>query len=178
MLRRTRAQPRNTSSANATLEQSIFRKSGANLTFVTQYRISQAAALLGVSDDTVRRWVQAGRLSQGVDEAGRQAVNGPELAALAQELAQDDAVPTASGRHSAPHGAGSTRPRISARNRAVGLVTAIKKGDVAAQVDVQCGPFRFVSLMTREAVEDLELKVGDIAAVVVKATNVIVESGN
>lgn len=129
--------------------------------------------LLGVSDDTVRRWVQAGRLNQGLDDTGRQIVKGSELAALAQELAQDDSATQGA------MGVGDNRARrVSARNRAVGLVTAIKKGDVAAQVDVQCGPFRFVSLMTSEAVDDLNLEVGDTAAVVVKATNVIVESGS
>ena len=102
---------------------------------------------------------------------GRQVVKGSELAALAQELAQDGVLDTTQS------GSGAESGRTSARNRAVGLVTAIKKDLVAAQVDVQCGPFRFVSLMTSEAVDDLDLQVGDTAAVVVKATNVIVESG-
>lgn len=150
-------------SADAADAGSIKRNRRANLLFMTQYRISQAATLLGVSDDTVRRWVQAGRLSQIRDQSGRQTVDGIELARLAEENAK-----------SADRGADDTK-RSSARNRAVGLVTAIHKGDVAAQVDVQCGPFRFVSLMTREAVDDLGLQVGDTAAAVVKATTVIIE---
>ena len=127
---------------------------------MAHYRISEAARLLGVSDDTVRRWIDAGRLSASKDDAGRSVVDGAELAAHAQAVAataQDDA-------HAS-----------SARNRFVGLVTAITTDTVMAQVELQCGPFRVVSLMSSEAVRDLGLEVGSTAVAVVKATTVIVE---
>ncbi|WP_420110894.1 TOBE domain-containing protein [Pseudactinotalea sp.] len=127
---------------------------------MTHYRISEAGRLLGVSDDTVRRWVDGGRLASSKDHAGRSVVAGAELAGLAQELA---AAPQAD-----PHAS-------SARNRFVGLVTAITADTVMAQVDLQCGPFRVVSLMSAEAVRDLGLEVGSTAVAVVKATTVIVE---
>lgn len=127
-----------------------------------QFRISEAAALLGVSDDTVRRWVDDGTLTAGVDGAGRKVVDGAALAALAQQLATP--TPDASG------------VRRSARNRFVGLVTALQVDGVMAQVEMQCGPHRVVSLVSREAVEDLGLEVGSRAVAVVKATNVIVET--
>jgi molybdopterin-binding protein len=127
---------------------------------VTQYRISEAARLLGVSDDTVRRWIEQGKLTASTDATGRAVVDGAELAAHAQAVAsaaQDD-----------PHAS-------SARNRFVGLVTAITADTVMAQVELQCGPFRVVSLMSSEAVRDLGLEVGSTAVAVVKATTVIVE---
>jgi len=127
---------------------------------VTQYRISEAARLLGVSDDTIRRWVDAGRLAAHKEASGRAVVDGVDLAALAQELA--------SGVQADSH-------TTSARNRFVGLVTAITADTVMAQVDLQCGPFRVVSLMSSEAVRDLGLEVGSTAVAVVKATTVIVE---
>lgn len=127
-----------------------------------QFRISDAARLLGVSDDTVRRWVDAGLLAVGTDSAGRKVVDGAELAgfALSQHAAAPD--PSAVGR--------------SARNRFVGLVTAVTADTVMAQVDMQCGPHRVVSLMSTEAVKDLGLQVGSLAVAVVKATTVIVET--
>lgn len=125
------------------------------------YRIAQAADLLGVSADTVRRWLAAGRLTERTDASGRAVVAGGELAALAQELA---AVPESA------HGASS-----SARNRFVGLVTGIKKDTVMAQVDIQSGPHRVVSLISREAVDELGLEIGSLAVATVKATDVIVE---
>lgn len=127
---------------------------------MAQYLISEAAALLGVSSDTVRRWVSAGRLPATANEQGRQVVPGSQLAELSASLA--------------PGEENSAAPS-SARNRARGLVTDIKKDTVMAQVSLQCGPFRFVSLMSREAVDELNLTVGDAAEAVVKATNVIVE---
>lgn len=135
---------------------------------VTQYRMVEAARLFGVSDDTVRRWVMSGRLPAYRDEAGRQVVEGRDLADLSVLLA--------AGRDNDPQ-FGKVGTTLSARNRATGLVTAIVTDRVMAQVDLQCGPYRFVSLMSREAVEELGLEVGDVATVVVKATNVMVEKG-
>ena len=99
---------------------------------MTQLRISEAARLLGVSDDTVRRWVDSGRLAASSDEAGRRVVDGAALAALSGELHE----PPAPGLTSA----------ASARNRFVGIVTRVIKDTVMAQVEMQAGPFRVVSL--------------------------------
>ena len=124
------------------------------------YRISEAAALLGVSDDTVRRWADAGRLP--VDRDGtRITVEGGALAAFAQELATAPAL----GRRSAE----------SARNQFTGLVTRVLADGVMAQVDLQCGPFRVVSLMSREAAQELGLQPGVLAVASVKSTQVVVE---
>ncbi len=126
------------------------------------YRISQAAALLGVSDDTVRRWVDDGVLTASTDHAGRKTVNGVSLAAHAQHLA-----------NAAPDIPGVGR---SARNRLVGLVTRVVVDGVMAQVEMVCGPHRVVSLMSREAAEELGLEPGSQAVAVVKATTVMVET--
>jgi molybdopterin-binding protein len=127
-----------------------------------RFRVSEAARFLGVSDDTVRRWTENGSLTPVKDESGRLAVDGLELATLAREQAK---LPEDSSR------AGS-----SARNRFVGLVTAITADTVMAQVELQCGPFRVVSLMSSEAVRELGLELGSAATAVVKATTVIIES--
>ncbi len=130
-----------------------------------QFRIGQAAGLLGVSDDTVRRWVDAGALNAGTDAAGRAVIDGTVLARFAQDQAdrfRSIADPSGVGR--------------SARNRFVGLVTAITTDVVMAQVELQCGPHRVVSLMSSEAVRELGLEVGSLAVAVVKATAVIVET--
>ena len=129
---------------------------------MTQFRISQAAHLLGVSDDTVRRWIDSGTLTAGADEVGRMVVDGAELAAFAR--AHGGAAPD-------PSGVGR-----SARNRFVGLVTAVTVDRVMAQVEMQCGPHRVVSLMSAEAARELGLEVGSLAVAVVKATTVIVET--
>jgi molybdopterin-binding protein len=126
-----------------------------------QLRISEAAALLGVSDDTVRRMVESGRLSGGTDDAGRRTVDGAGLAAIAQELAH----PAEVGRIGA----------ASARNRMRGIITGITKDTVMAKVEMQCGPFRIVSLLSAESVDDLGLEVGGVAVASVKATHVVVE---
>ncbi|MFF1384211.1 molybdopterin-binding protein [Arthrobacter sp. NPDC058288] len=125
-------------------------------------RIAEAARFLGVSDDTVRRWTENGSLTPVKDESGRLAVDGFELATLAREHAQlpDD----------------PTRVGSSARNRFVGLVTGITADKVMAQVELQCGPFRVVSLMSSEAVRELGLELGSVATAVVKATTVIIET--
>ena len=125
-------------------------------------RIAEAARFLGVSDDTVRRWTENGNLTPVKDESGRLAVDGFELATLAREQAQLPEDPTRVG--------------SSARNRFVGLVTGITADKVMAQVELQCGPFRVVSLMSSEAVRDLGLELGSVATAVVKATTVIIET--
>ncbi|HKH09299.1 MAG TPA: TOBE domain-containing protein [Agromyces sp.] len=129
---------------------------------MTHYRISEAAALVGVSDDTVRRWIRDGVLGVGADDAGRQVVPGDELAARAQAIATavDDRSPV----------------RRSARNRFVGLVTKVEIDGLMAQVELQCGPHRVVSLMSAEAARELRLEVGSRGVAVVKATMVIVET--
>ena len=126
------------------------------------YSLPRAAALLGVSDDTVRRWADSGRLATGTDADGRRVVDGEVLAQAAVDLAGDTAPPTGAGAQ-------------SARNRFAGIVTRVLLGDVSAQVEVQAGPHRLVSLLTREAVEELGLAVGVPAVATVKSTNVGIE---
>jgi molybdopterin-binding protein len=127
------------------------------------FRIREAAELLGVSDDTVRRWTDTGRLLATSDESGRQAIERDVLARFAQELAAEN--PAKSPQIS----------RQSARNHFVGLVTNVVRDTVMAQVEIQAGPFRMVSLMSREAADDLGLVPGVLAVASVKATNVVVE---
>ncbi len=127
------------------------------------FRISEAASLLGVSDDTLRRWAEAGRVPLGT-EAGRRVIAGADLARLAEELAAQAERP---------------EPRRvvaqSARNQFLGLVTRVLRDTVMAQVDIQAGPHRVVSLMSREAADALALEPGMIAVASVKATSVVVE---
>jgi molybdopterin-binding protein len=125
-------------------------------------RIREAAGYMGVSDDTVRRWIEHGSLQATRDEAGRKVVDGYELAQLARSQAT-----------TAPNPLGVAS---SARNRFVGLVTDIRLDSVMAQVELQCGPFRVVSLMSSDAVRDLRLELGSVAVAVVKSTTVIVET--
>jgi molybdopterin-binding protein len=127
---------------------------------VPHYRISHAANLLGVSDDTVRRWIESGRLAT-VAGAGPARVEGAELAALAQQVATAPEL--------------GTPVAESARNRLTGLVTRVVKDTVMAQVDLQCGPFRVVSLMSAEAATELGLEPGVLAVASVKSTHVVVE---
>lgn len=129
---------------------------------MAQIRIRDAAAFLGVSDDTVRRWIESGLLASETDEAGRTVVDGLALAHLAKKNAVLPTDPSEIGR--------------SARNRFVGLVTGITIDTVMAQVELQCGPHRVVSLMSSEAVRDLGLELGSVAIAVVKATTVMVET--
>ena len=132
---------------------------------MTQLRISQAALLLGVSDDSIRRWASDGRLTATVDETGRQVIDGAELARFAEVMHAADEV--------AGFDAGlGTR---SARNHLTGIVTAITSDVVMSQVSLQCGRFRITSLISTEAVRDLGLEVGSIATAIVKATNVHLE---
>ena len=129
---------------------------------MTHFRISEAAGLLGVSDDTVRRWCADGALSVSHDDAGRQIVDGAELAGHAKKLANDVA------------DVGDVRR--SARNRFTGLVTSVEIDGLMAQVEMQCGPHRVVSLMSSEAAREMQLDVGSKAVAVVKATMVILET--
>jgi molybdopterin-binding protein len=124
------------------------------------YRITDAARLLGVSDDTVRRWIDRGTLP--TTGASPIEIPGDALAAHAVEHAQSAADPT--------------DVLSSARNRFTGLVTRVQLDGVMAQVDIQAGPHRVVSLMSAEAVHELGLEVGSLAVAVVKATTVIVET--
>ena len=127
---------------------------------MASYKITEAARLLGVSDDTVRRWVDQGLLP--TTDASPAEIPGDALAARAVELAHAASDPT--------------DVLSSARNRFVGLVTRLQVDGVMAQVDIQSGPHRVVSLLSSEAVRDLGLEVGSLAVAVVKATNVIVET--
>ena len=136
------------------------RISGLDSSLVPHYRIAQAASLLGVSDDTVRRWLDSGRLRASSD-SGPTTIDGAELAARAQEIATAPEL----GRPVAE----------SARNRFTGLVTRVTKDSVMAQVDLQCGPFRVVSLMSAEAATELRLEPGVLAVASVKSTHVVVE---
>ncbi|HZG06800.1 MAG TPA: helix-turn-helix transcriptional regulator [Streptomyces sp.] len=130
------------------------------------YSMGRAARLLGVSADTVRRWADAGRLPTRRDDSGRRLVEGEDLAAFAVALAADG---------TGGPGGEEDEPRTSVRNAFPGIVTAVRLGDVAAQVEIQAGPHRLVSLLTREAVEELGLAVGMEAVARVKATNVHVD---
>ena len=127
---------------------------------MTVFRIGEAAELLGVSVDTVRRWVDSGRLGAVRDEHGHRAIEGVDLAEFARSQAAE---------------ADERSDASSARNRLRGIVTAVVKDTVMAQVDIQAGPFRIVSLMSREAVDDLDLRVGSLAVAVIKSTTVVVE---
>jgi len=129
-----------------------------------QFRISEAAALLGVSDDTVRRWAEQGRVEVTRGTNGMQVVDGAGLLPLMEELASGGALAEA-----------FPLARASARNRFVGLVTRVQRDGVMAQVDLQAGPFRIVSLMSREAADELGLEPGMLAAASAKATNVSIE---
>ena len=118
------------------------------------YTASEAAAALGISLDTLRRWDKTGRIRVTRDQRNRRVVAATEV----DRLRGDDA-----GAH------------ISARNRLHGVVLEVKRDGVMAQVDMACGPYRVVSLMSAEAADELDLKPGDPATAVVKATTVMVE---
>jgi len=128
---------------------------------VSELRIGQAAELLGVSADTVRRWADEGRLPTARTEGGQRLVDG---AALAKYAAEQEAPPEPGAIVSE-----------SARNRFTGIVTRVVKDKVAAQVEMRAGPHRVVSLMTREAADELDLEPGTLAVASVKATNVVIE---
>jgi molybdopterin-binding protein len=131
---------------------------------VHTYRLAEAAEVLGVSDDTVRRWVDDGRLTARRDGGGPASVDGPQLAAFAEARAD----------HPDRHATGAST--VSARNRMAGIVVAVKRDTVMAQVDMVCGPFRMVSLMSSEAADELGLEPGVRCQASVKSTNVVVET--
>ena len=139
-------------------------ESTATVLPVPTFRIKEAADLLGVSDDTVRRWADGGRIETTTDDSGRQAIDGATLARFAEELAAGCRAPPDAG----PLGE-------SVRNRFSGLVTRVVRDTVMAQVEIQAGPHRFVSLMSREAADELGLEPGVLAVAAVKATNLSVE---
>ncbi len=131
---------------------------------MNEFSVREAAVLLGVSDDTVRRWADNGRLRIGRGASGRQVIAGTELVPLLAELARGIAA-----RRHLPCGEGS------ARNRFTGIVTAVTRDGVMAQVELQAGPFRVVSLMSREAADELGLEPGVLASASAKATVVTIE---
>lgn len=128
---------------------------------MTVFRITEAAELLGVSPDTLRRWADAGRIQTTVLPSGRHGIEGVQLAAAAQQLATAPEPGVAAAQ--------------SARNRFRGIVTGVTKDGVMAQVEMQAGPFRVVSLMSREAADELRLEPGALAVAAVKSTSVVVE---
>jgi len=128
---------------------------------MTTYKVGQVADLLGVSTDTVRRWADGGRLRMQRQASGQRLIDGADLARFLTETSP----------------ANDTEPIVteSARNRFPGVVTKVEKDGLVAVVHLQAGPHRVVSLMTREAADELALEPGDLAVGVVKATNVVVE---
>ena len=124
------------------------------------YKPGQAAELLGVSTDTVRRWADEGRLATERGDGGHRVIEGRDLARLLVERS----------RQVEPDGMVQ-----SARNRFTGVVLAVRRDTLTAIVEIQAGPHRIVSLMTREGADELGLEVGDLAVAAVKATNVVVE---
>jgi molybdopterin-binding protein len=126
-------------------------------------RIGQAAELLDVSVETIRRWETSGRIQTERSSGGQRMVPLSEVGRILGDRRADKRV--------------TSRPIVaqSSRNRFSGIVTRIERDKVAAVVEVQCGPHRLVSLMTAEAVEELGLAIGDEAVCAVKATNVVVE---
>ncbi len=125
------------------------------------YRIGEVAELLTTSPDTARRWADSGRLRTRRTAGGQRVVDGAVLARFLLQLTKTREADVVIGQ--------------SARNRFPGIVTRVVKDRVMAQVEIQAGPHRVVSLMTREAVDELELSPGQRAIAVVKATTVIVE---
>jgi molybdopterin-binding protein len=130
---------------------------------VPKFRIAVAAELLGVSDDTVRRWIDNGKLAVERNQSRTMVIDGATLAAFAQHHARarsDPRLPVSS----------------SARNRLAGLVTKVVSDTVMTQIEVQCGPHRVVSLMSTEAAQELDLQPGSLVVAVVKSTQVLVET--
>ncbi len=129
---------------------------------VAIYRVAEAAELLGVSDDTMRRWIDSGRVAANAG-SGPVEIDGADLAGLAVSLSEQ------------PDRDGTRASAVSARNRLSGIVVALKKDTVMAQVDMICGPYRLVSLLSAEAADELALEPGSRIVASVKSTNVVVE---
>ncbi|HEX4979891.1 MAG TPA: TOBE domain-containing protein [Acidimicrobiales bacterium] len=125
------------------------------------YKLGQAAELLGVSVDTVRRWADAGELKVVRSSGGQRLIDAADLARFLDAQGSRPDPPVIVGQ--------------SARNRFPGIVTRVVKDTVTAQVEIQAGPHRVVSLMTREAADELGLAPGVRAVAAVKSTNVVVE---
>lgn len=128
---------------------------------MTSYRMGRVAELLGVSVDTVRRWADSGRLPTARSESGKRIVQGADLAAFVSSIAGSGELKNINAE--------------SARNHFPGIITKVLKDGVAAHVEIQAGPHRLVSLMTREAADELELEPGMLAVAAVKSTNVVIE---
>lgn len=122
-------------------------------------RISEASEILGVSDDTVRRWLQSGRLAEDSSTSGPRRVDAQSLAAAMADQSMPEAAPV----------------RQSARNRLPGIITRVEKDGVMALVEIQAGPHRVTSLLSRESADELGLAPGMRATAVVKSTNVVIE---
>ena len=127
---------------------------------MSSFTVSQAAELLGVSPDTIRRWVDSGELPATRTPGGQRKLDGRALAGFSADRAQQTPAPPVAE---------------SARNHFRGLVTKVVKDKVMAQVEMQAGPFRVVSLMSREAADELKLAPGTMAVASVKSTNVVIE---
>ncbi len=123
------------------------------------YRIGEAAALMGVSGDTLRRWVDGGKLPAQRDEQGHRIIPGADLAAFVRKRNNND----------------NQHVGSSARNHLAGIVTEVILGDVSALVEIQAGPFRVASMISRKSADELALEPGVPAVAVIKSTNVVIE---
>lgn len=126
------------------------------------YRITTVATLLGVSDDTIRRWLDEGSISADTTQSGPTRIDGESIVRFLQARPEVHRLETG-------------RETQSIRNQLQGLVLAIKKDSVMTQVDLQCGPYRVVSLISTESAEELGIEVGSIAVAQTKATNVSIQ---
>jgi len=126
---------------------------------MSDLRIGQVANLLAISTDTVRTWIDDGKIPSSRTSGGHRIIKGSDLASFLTKSDNDPSITT----------------HLSARNRFLGIVTNVKKGNVMAQIEIQAGGQRIVSLISSEAAEAMKLKPGVIAAAVIKSTNVVVE---
>lgn len=126
---------------------------------MSDLRIGQVANLLAISTDTVRTWIDDGKIPSSRTSGGHRIIRGSDLASFLTKSDNDPSVTT----------------HLSARNRFLGIVTNVKKDNVMAQIEIQAGGQRIVSLISSEAAEAMNLKPGVIAAAVIKSTNVVVE---